>query len=711
MQRRFLLCLSFVLLSTFMITACSDSSDHPNNGPSIPDIPPDPEPEPEPEPLPTTFLFEGEDCTTPEGSESRTLYITPDCVDPELREAYIDEDEQQTVTDPETGITVSYRYVHGGFTGTEARFAFYFPATDEYLGRFFQTTYPTVGTEGSSPNQLAFSISNGAYVVSSNNGGGVVQAPSTGGYRVNVASARVSQMVAKLIYGENAPTRGYIYGVSGGSLQTIGAVQRSEGVYAGSVPIVPAVPNAIPSFQSVQVLGLRVLQEKFPDIVDALQPGGSGDPYATLDDQERAILEEVTKMGFPPRGWWQWERLTGGSFDLVVSAVTSIDGNYADDFYNITGYEGFDDPAVQALRVQFDTTIASVSEGSVTLADEPQGYLEFADLVVTSGEAEGNTINLVGIDGAEVSFAENVNDSIVEGLAVGDQVRVDNSLYIALQFYPRHQVPDPAQYGWNQYRDVDGEPIYAQRPVLVGPIISNVFGGVPSGDFNGKMIMLASTMDVEAYPWSVDWFRTQALGELGSELGRNFRLWYSDNADHVEPRFTEANAHIVSYFGVVEQALLYLDDWVANGISPPASSRYEITEDNQVELPPTAGERRGVQPLVSLAVTAGDECGSGNEVRVNVEAGDPVSFLLTATAPEGTGNIVRTEWDFYSTGEYLESTQVDSASPEFQQCMSHAYDETGTHFAVVRVTSQRDADAGTEYGLVQNLARVRIVVE
>jgi len=66
------------------------------------------------------------------------------------------------------------------------------------------------------------------------------------------------------------------------------------------------------------------------------------------------------------------------------------------------------------------------------------------------------------------------------------------------------------EYGWDQYRDAAGNPIPLQRPALIGHIISDVFGGLATGNFNGKMIMLASVLDVQAFPWSADWYRTQA---------------------------------------------------------------------------------------------------------------------------------------------------------------------------------------------------------
>jgi hypothetical protein len=282
-----------------------------------------------------------------------------------------------------------------------------------------------------------------------------------------------------------------------------------------------------------------------------------------------------------------------------------------------------------------------------------------------------------------------------------------------LQYYHRHQVP-PAELGlyvWDQFRDASGRPIYPQRPVLIGPIFAGISGGVATGQFDGKMIMLASTLDIEAFAWPAAWYEQQVKAYAGAEADDTFRLWFMDNADHTEPRTTEANAHKVPYDGELEQALLDLDAWVLDGIAPSASSSYEVNEDSAIVLVSDAGERGGVQPLVTLTVSVGDSCEtSDTEVSAAIDAGTPVTFSLSAMVPPGTGKIVRVEWDFESDGTFPVQTPLDNVAAEVSLCETHLYDEPGTHFAVVRVTAQRDGDTETIYGLVQNLARARVVV-
>ena len=181
---------------------------------------------------------------------------------------------------------------------------------------------------------------------------------------------------------------------------------------------------------------------------------------------------------------------------------------------------------------------------------------------------------------------------------------------------------------------------------------------------------------------------THAQSVLGDQLEDNYRLWYMDNADHQPPSTTEGYSHIVLYDSELQQALLDLDVWVAEGVSPPASSNFEVTEDHQVLLAADAQERNGVQPVVDLTVTAGDECDeTSDDVRVDVAAGTPVLFTATAQVPADGGEIVRVEWDWESSGEFPDTTDLDETSADLQICETHTYDEPGTHFAVVRVTS------------------------
>ena len=155
----------------------------------------------------TSTVSTGPACSPPASSTS--MLVTADCIDPRFNQPYVDIDEQRTRPVP-------HRYVHGGFTGTDARFSFYFPPTEQYQRRFFQITHQFLTSENTTPGNIGFAVASGAYFVQTNMGG-VERAttteqavfgkldPSVGGYRVNAEAAKYSRIVAARIYGEHRP--------------------------------------------------------------------------------------------------------------------------------------------------------------------------------------------------------------------------------------------------------------------------------------------------------------------------------------------------------------------------------------------------------------------------------------------------------------------------------------------------------------------------
>jgi hypothetical protein len=53
---------------------------------------------------------------------------------------------------------------------------------------------------------------------------------------------------------------------------------------------------------------------------------------------------------------------------------------------------------------------------------------------------------------------------------------------------------------------------------------------------------------------------------------------------------------------------------------------------------------------------------------------------------------------------------IDTPQERVELSAQHAYTAPGTHFDVLRVTSQRDGDPATPNGRVQDLERVPVVV-
>jgi hypothetical protein len=638
--------------------------------------------------------------------------VTADSVDPQFNQPYIEVNELRNEPVP-------HRYVHGGFKGTTARFSFYFPPADRYEGRFFHNTYPLAVTSDIGPfpiefavatGNLGFTIASGAYYVQTNLGGTDAAPPADptiAAYRVNAAAAKYSRVVAAELYGAHR-SYGYIFGGSGGSYQVMGAAENTSGVWDGFVPFVLATPNAIPSMFTVRMHALRVLRQrnKFPAVIDAINPGGSGDPYSDLNQEERAAFAEVTSMGYPPRGWWNHATLTSGYFSNVAGIMPLLDSTYVEDFWTKPGYLG-SDPAssLGAARFHFDTVVTKVIDGPpklVELASVPAEDFADAHLVIISGATAGKSIPLGVIKGKTVGFAFSADSAVVSGIKTGDKVRIDNSWTLALQTYHRHQVPTPDMYGWNQFRDSAGKPVYPQRDVLIGPIAAgHTAGSVPNGHIHGKMLALEVLMDIDALPWQADWYRSKVKEALGSSFEDHFVLWFIDHAQHDNPPTMAAHAHTVSFEGALQQALRDLSTWVEKGVRP-SDTRYEVL-DAQVKVPASADQRKGIQPVVELKANGG--------VRADVAINQPVTFTATIEVPPNAGKVVAAEWDFEGTGNYPVAERLDTPLATVRLSTTHSYSKPGTYFPVLRAASQRQGDMKTPYGRIQNLARVRVVVE
>src|SRR4029450_10738198 len=109
---------------------------------------------------------------------------------------------------------------------------------------------------------------------------------------------------------------------------------------------------------------LRTLRGKFPAILDAIDPGGSGDMYAGLNKEQRAALLEVTRMGQPPRAWFLHQRLgTGPIAGSIFDNMQKWDPTYFTDFWTKPGYLGKDHPELFVRdRIQkYKTALSKVA--------------------------------------------------------------------------------------------------------------------------------------------------------------------------------------------------------------------------------------------------------------------------------------------------------------------------------------------------------------
>jgi hypothetical protein len=665
--------------------------------------------------------------------------------DPTFDEPYVDVDEWRD--EP-----VRHRYVHGGFTGTDARFSCYFPPPNRYEGRFFHPVLPMSGIETASSlgvlygvaGSVEFASDSGAYLVESNMGrlnpfpG---DDPTVAGYRASAAVARYSRTLAAEMYGEHRPY-GYVFGGSGGALKTVSCIENEPDVWDGAVPFVMGSTMSMPMVFSVQAHAMRLLWDEFPNIVDALEPGGSGDVYAGLSAEQRDALAEVTRMGFPPRAWFDVERLaTGytGVWSVLADNMIRLDPGYFEDFWTVPGYLGANPPAsLEQARIQHKTTVTGVVFAdeaaelglpmpmamprgtkteeipvAVRLAELPDGKLRGAMLRVTSGAAAECAMYIVGVrDDLVLTGVGEAHFEGISGLVDGDEVVVDNSVYLAFQTYHRHQV-HPDYPVWDQFTAA-GRPVYPQRPNVIGPSYARGgSGSTKSGRFAGKMIVVQNLMDEAAWPWQALAYRDLVERSLGDQrLEDRYRLWFVDHAMHTGaepmPGMVMADTRparktrMINYLGVLQQALRDVSAWVEHGLAPPLSTEFELV-DGQVRVPATASARRGVQAVVDLTAN-GSDC-------AEVGVGEPVRYSARIEVPPGAGTIVGAEWDFDGSAEFpLVEEGLDGSATVWNLTVTRAFDEPGTYFPALRVTTQRQGDVETPHARIHNLGRVRVIV-
>nr|WP_295921788.1 hypothetical protein [uncultured Dyadobacter sp.] len=673
-----------------------------------------------------------------------------------FKEPYVDVDEWRD-------IPVRHRYVHGGFKGTGARFSFYFPTKEVYQGRFFQYITPFPDNENLSQgatgeeDKIGFSVTHGAFFIETNEGGPIDFAkpqandPTIGAYRANAASARYARVVANRLYGQHR-SYGYCFGGSGGAYRTVGGMENTDGVWDGAVPMVMGSPVAIPNVFTVRMHAMRVLKDKFPQIIDALEPGGSGDMYAGLNEEEKEALREVTNMGFPPKSWFGYKTMGVHGFLVLYQGVVMADSKYfKEDFWNKPGYLGANPtasllkarlqqvskikigiPIDQAIRLELTQPMSERDRGTADAAWKSMGGLpggmpvafqlentmpdiDFlgGDLLIKSGAGAGKTLQITKIVGDKVVLGP-ADAATLALVKPGDEVMVDNSNFLAVQTYHRHQDPGKQYPVWDQLRDAAGKPLYPQRPMLLGPMFTRGAAGVlPTGKFNGKMILLESLWDRESFAWQADWYRARAKEVLGDSLDNHFRLWYTDRALHGDISAEDDPTRTVSYLGVLQQALLDLSAWVEKGIEPAASTKYTVT-NGQVVVPQTANERRGIQPVVTLKANGGK--------RADVRVGQAVTFTADIEVPENRGKVVAAGWNFEglpeNSGKLANAfpdaatfTPTDKTGSRVTVKTTHTFSKPGTYFPTLRVASQREGDGKTPFTRIQNLDRVRVVVK
>ncbi len=670
---------------------------------------------------------------------------------------YIDEDAERAQPSP-------YRYIHGGFTGTDTRFSFCFPRSEDYQGRLLQPLeganagHETVNTGplGLVTGGLEMAFRLGGYTVESNMGhiGDVMDAkagpdPTIYGYRAAAESARFSKHVASQIYG--APPRyAYVFGGSGGARRSPLCLAYAPGVWDAALPYMGDAKDGdygdmrrlrqgAPNFASMFNVQ-RVLREKIYDVVDAMWPGGSGDPFAGLSTHQRQELQNLYRIGYP-RGDEFMIAQPMGQIWLWASMAARIvaEDAYFQRFWTEPGHVGFDEPQ-HVVDDLIDTTVevkralsagdlvrdpsfqgaefgplrglASIFAGmqgadkllsAIELPEVPGGYALGAGVTVLSGEAAGRQLYCISAarnvwlcDGA----GEDSNRRF-RGMKPGDKVRLNNRDFLAYCYYYRHHFPGSPEYDFLRF---GGRPIYQ---TYEEPEASPFMGTVHTGKFEGKMMWVHHTHDASLWPSQGIGMRNNIIRECGeAAMRQKFRLRWTENAEHVPPAMCPspptraANTWLINYQPVIEQCLADLAAWVEQGIEPTGTN-FEMIE-NQVYLPGDAAARGGIQPVA--CVTA------NGAARAEVGVGETVVLEVKAEVPPGAGTVIAVRWDFDGLGKFPLSEDVDGKSATVAFSRTHGFDKPGTYFVTAMVESHRQGDVSATSRRISNLAAARVVV-
>lgn len=682
--------------------------------------------------------------------EKRRMYIVEEIKlyvpeeDAYFAQPYIDVEEWRDTP-------LRHYFVHGGFKGTEmngieVRFCFYFPEKENYEGRFFQYVSPAPEDEHESEHltgeddKISFCLTHGAYYVVTNQGGFVLNQGDRL-YRSSANGAEFSRKTAQRIYGYAHRPYGYIFGGSGGSFKTMSCMEMTEGIWDGAVPYVLANPMAAPNNFCPRVRVMRMLGEDgMKRLVDAMEPGGSGDIYEGLDEGQAEALREATRMGFPKRGWFCWPFMGDGALMVLTPNIYQMYPSYFEDFWTKPGYEGSNPHSSEACdRVHFKTkvkeliqkervqdkkeftsvdnswvnTMTGNNETPLIRMEEnpPDGsYLFHCRIRVQSGAAAGKETPIETIENGVITVSSAFDGSngkdALEGLQVGDEIMIDNSDYLAIQTFQRHQVPDSSYQVYDQYRDLDGNPKYPQIPILVAPFIAQSGGGcVPAGNIHGKVICVCSILDESAFAWHGDWYRNAVRKAKGGDESDCFRLYYNDHCIHDDrAEYLDDPQHQVDYLGILHQALLDVADWCEKGTVPLPSTNYRVV-DGQVEVPQSAEERGGLQPVV--------EAFADNKKCITVKARETVVFTARIEVPHGAGQVTSAAWDFEMTGTFMEVTELEKEEGGRVANIKteHAFADPGTYFPVVKVKSNRKGLKEDIFTQCKNLDRIRVIVE
>jgi PKD domain len=664
------------------------------------------------------------------------MLIDGTCTDPDYNENtfVITKTEQLTLQVP-GGPLIPYTQVTGHFPATKTLatlppgvrqspttfqqdYILKFPAREFWKNRSFEGQHPSVG--GVVDDQMAFT--NGAFSVnwmSARNENAVTT------HRHEAAATKVAKAYANKLYGNTAKIYSYFWGCSGGGTVAMAAAENTVGVWDAIEPqcIGTSIDAQYHSFYWQAHYTMAIPKEKRDAIAEAALPGGTGDIYAGLNEEERSVLNEFIAAGFPLA-------IIGRHFNRLTPLIDPIDirlgdPTYEDDFWSKPGYAGANPPEyLKAAKVDGYATITGITRDDKgvptaiqfdpatipafgTTGDNyleyfvygPDGKTRLIDPTRSSGEPPENKrrFSLIGtldkLSGKLMLTGAN-SPVLLDALKVGSKVRINNRFILAMYFYPRYSIVAGIR-SHDQYRNADGSPRYPQRKDL-GALTHSSYrtmgGRIETGEIKTRIMMLEGMADQLSWPIFNVGYAERVQKALGPKANDMMRFYIHDNGSHAlgagEP-------------GIFQQSIQDLMAWVEQGVAPPPSTRYTV-KNGQVILAEKASDRHGLQPVMNFTANGG--------ARAVVGVNQPVNLVASLEMPPQTGLIVQYNWTIAGTADA--PINVAKPQPLVNVDRTITFPTPGTYVVRLSVNGQRDGlIAPANRTLLQNFKEVRAVVQ
>jgi hypothetical protein len=470
-------------------------------------------------------------------------------------------------------------------------------------------------------------------------------------------------------------------------------------------------------------------------IAAAAVPGGTGDIYAGLNEEEKSVLNEFLAAGYPLP-------VIGNHFKNLIPLVDPIDIRlfdltYEDDFWSKPGYAGVNPPNyLEAAKVDGYATITGITRDAagvpIAIQFDPatvpalgtigDAYLEYfvyaADgktRLIDPTRAVGvptdnkqrfsllgdlntatGTLTLTGTYKVGLERGNPITNSpvLLKALKVGSKIRINNRFILAMYYYPRYSNL-PGMRSYDQYRNADGSAKYPQRKdisILVNSNYRTMGGRVETGAIKTKVMIIEGRGDNLSWPIFNASYAQQIQRTLGPKANDMMRFYLHDNGRHAVGG---------GELGIFQQSIQDLMAWAEKGIAPPPSTSFTI-RNGQVIPPDTAAERHGLQPVMNL--TANDVA------RATVGVNQPVKLAAKLEMPPMTGQIVQYKWTISGAADPM--TVLDKPQPLVEVNRTITFDQPGTYVVRLTVNGQRDGLVDPpNQTLLPNFKEVRVVVQ